>query len=211
MSGPSTRYIKGYIKIIQSYGNRWRDKTKTIMFYNSVFTICLLVSFICPVVIGSRTQKVSATILEGYPDQLEVTPFTRVGNKLYHVGQSKVSWFKANLICRSMGGYLASFDNQQEFQELSDHLIANYPTDRWWWISGSDLDSEGNFYWYRTGEPVKYADWSDKQPDNAGGNENCMHLWYQSTKYQMNDWICKKDAFYICEADKPTTVVVSVF
>uniref|UniRef100_A0A1I8M6G8 C-type lectin domain-containing protein n=1 Tax=Musca domestica TaxID=7370 RepID=A0A1I8M6G8_MUSDO len=178
------------------------------MFCSRVLTICLLLSFICPIVIGSHTRKVTLNKLKGNPEE---PVFTKIGNKQYHFGQVKVSWFKAYLICRSMGGYLASFDNRQEFQELSDHLEDYYPTDRWWWISGSDLHSEGNFYWYRTGKPVKYAEWSLGQPDNAGGNEDCMHLWYSMYKYRMNDWNCNMDAFYICEADSPKTVIVSSF
>ncbi|XP_073841187.1 C-type lectin 37Db-like [Musca autumnalis] len=184
---------------------------QTKMSCNRALMFCLLCFMVCPFGTGSRTPKISATVLEDYPDELEVSPFTRVGKKLYHIGQSKVSWFKANLICRSMGGYLASFDNQQEFNELSEHLKTNYPTDRWLWISGSDLHSEGQFYYYRTGEPMKYAAWSSGQPDNAGGHEDCVHLWYRNSKYEMNDWMCNQGAFYICEADKPSTVVVSVF
>ncbi|XP_013103161.1 C-type lectin 37Db [Stomoxys calcitrans] len=164
------------------------------------------------IVLGvQRGPRISTTVLEGYPDELNVSPFTKVGKKLYNFGQSKVSWFQANLICRSMGGYLASIENQNEMSELSDYLKANYPTDRWWWLSGSDLQGEGDFYWYRTGERLTYTDWSIGQPDNAGGSENCVHLWYKDPKFQMNDWICSQAAFYICEADKPTTVVVSVF
>ena len=110
-----------------------------------------------------------------------------------------------------MDGFLASVDSQEEMSQLSSYMAAKYPTDRWWWISGSDLDHEGDFYWYRTGERISYADWSHGQPDNAGGHENCVHLWYQKTKYQMNDWMCNQQAYYVCEADKPKTIAVSFF
>ncbi|XP_073831758.1 C-type lectin 37Db-like [Musca autumnalis] len=181
---------------------------------NRTLMFCLLCFMACHFGTGSRTPNVTATVLENYPDNLEVSPFTRLGQKLYHIGESKVNWFKANLICRGMGGYLASFDNQQEFNELSEHLKTNYPTDRWFWISGSDLHSEGQFYYYRTGEPMKYAAWTSAQPDNGsnkGEGEDCVHLWYKNSTYEMNDWICSQDAFYICEADKPTTILVTVF
>ncbi|XP_061391683.1 C-type lectin 37Db-like [Musca vetustissima] len=171
----------------------------------------LLLCLASPVVMGSRERKISAKLLQGYPDDFKLDPFIRVGKKLYHFGQSKVSWYKANVICRSMGGDLASFDSAEEIKELSDHLKSKFPRDRWWWLSGSDLHSEGDFLWYRTGERIQYADWTRGQPDNAGGKENCVHLWYREPKYEMNDWVCKLDAFYICQANKPTTVVVSVY
>ncbi|XP_061388398.1 C-type lectin 37Db-like [Musca vetustissima] len=180
--------------------------TKNVALLTFLF-LCLA----CPVVMGLRERKLSATLLDGYPDDFETDPFIRVGKKLYHFGQSQVSWFKANLICQSMGGVLASFDNPEEIEELSEHLKSNYPNDRWWWLSGSDLHSEGDFYWYGTGERMLYADWAGVQPDNAGGNEHCVHLWYKEPKYQMNDWKCRMNAFYICQTKKPTTVVVSVF
>ncbi|KNC23257.1 hypothetical protein FF38_04176 [Lucilia cuprina] len=110
-----------------------------------------------------------------------------------------------------MGGSLASIDSQNEMSALSNYLIDKYPLDRWWWLSGSDTDSEGDFYWYKNGERISYADWSAGQPDNYGGHENCVHLWYIKPKYQMNDWVCHEKAYYVCEADKPKTIVLSVF
>ncbi|KAI8120430.1 C-type lectin 37Da [Lucilia cuprina] len=90
-------------------------------------------------------------------------------------------------------------------------VITSVLDDRWWWLSGSDTDSEGDFYWYKNGERISYADWSAGQPDNYGGHENCVHLWYIKPKYQMNDWVCHEKAYYVCEADKPKTIVLSVF
>ncbi|XP_065363720.1 C-type lectin 37Db-like [Calliphora vicina] len=176
----------------------------------NILKICLVVS-LAAVTLATHTPQVSTTILDGFPNDLNIHPFVNVGNKLYHFGQSKVTWYKAFLICRSLGGFLASFDNQQELAALSDYMVGKYPLDRWWWLSGSDQDSEGDFYWYRTGERISYADWSGGQPDNAGGHENCVHLWYQNPKYQMNDWMCNQPAYYVCEADKPKTIAVSVF
>ncbi|XP_065364341.1 C-type lectin 37Da-like [Calliphora vicina] len=162
-------------------------------------------------VLTSRTPQVDTSILEDFPDNLNIQPFVRVDHKFYYFGQSKVSWYNAFLVCRTLGGYLASLETAEEFATLSNYLIDKYPLDRWWWLSGSDQDSEGIFSWYNTGEPVKYADWSAGQPDNMGGNEDCVHLWHVANKYQMNDWICKQKAYYICQADKPITVAVSLF
>ncbi|KAM7347873.1 LOW QUALITY PROTEIN: C-type lectin 37Da-like [Cochliomyia hominivorax] len=141
---------------------------------------------------------------------LKTERFVEIGNKFYHFGENKTSWYKALLICRSLGSFLVSFDSAEEITALSNYLIANYPTDKWW-ISGSDLHAEGDFYWYRTGKPIIYADWSIGQPDNGGGRENCAHLWYKKPKYQMNDWICTQSAYYVCEADMPKTLAISVF
>ncbi|KNC31948.1 hypothetical protein FF38_04047 [Lucilia cuprina] len=178
--------------------------------WSNILKICIAL-VVASTTLAGHTPQVSTSILDGFADDLNIQPFVRVGEKLYHFGQSKVSWHKAFLICRSMGGFLASFHSQDELTALSNYMIDKYPLDRWWWLSGSDTDSEGDFYWYKTGERISYADWSSGQPDNNGGHENCVHLWYIKPKYQMNDWRCNQLAYYVCEADKPKTIVVSVF
>lgn len=110
-----------------------------------------------------------------------------------------------------MGGFLASFDSADELTALSKHLAISYPTDRWWWISGSDLDTFHEWYWYRSGERINYTDWATGQPDNNGGNEHCVNLWYNGKKFQMNDWKCYQKTFFICEADKPKRFDMSLF
>ncbi|XP_023309167.2 27 kDa hemolymph protein-like [Lucilia cuprina] len=122
-----------------------------------------------------------------------------------------VTWYNAFLICRTLGGFLASYDSAQELADISNYLISKYPLNYYWWLSGSDQDVEGKFFWYNTGEAIKYADWSDGQPDNMGGNEDCVHLWHLTKKYQMNDARCNMSMNYICQADKPITIAVSIF
>ncbi|KNC23256.1 hypothetical protein FF38_04175 [Lucilia cuprina] len=173
------------------------------------FKIYLFLSFTSTALAG-RENSVSSCVLDGYEDDFKLEPFTKVGKHFYYFGQAKVTWYKAFLICRSLGGFLASLESQEELNAISNYLIANYPLDRWWWLSGSDVDSEGNFYCYNTGERMKFFDWSEGQPDNYG-EEHCVHLWFIKTKYQMNDWWCTRAAYYICKATKPKTIVLSVY
>lgn len=104
-----------------------------------------------------------------------------------------------------MGGFLASIDSADEFSASSQHLSNKYPSDRWWWLSGSDLNKQSDWYWYSTGKRISYTNWSSGQPDNAGGIEHCMNLWYMNNKHEMNDLDCNRDIFFICEADKSKT------
>ncbi|TMW51246.1 hypothetical protein DOY81_003677 [Sarcophaga bullata] len=168
--------------------------------------LCLMI-----VIHADHETQLATQLLDEFPRDLNISPFVRVGKKLYHFGYSKVSWFKASLICRALGGFLASINDKEEMSQLSDYLNANYPPGNLWWISGSDIDQEGVFYWYRTGERFTYANWSPGQPDNGGGNEHCVHLWSRNAKYEMNDWVCNGQAYYVCEADKPKTVAISMF
>ncbi|XP_037810586.1 C-type lectin 37Db-like [Lucilia sericata] len=148
------------------------------------------------------THTPQLATLEDFPDNRSELPLVKVENKYYFFGQFKVNWYEAFLICRSMDAFLASYNSPQELSTLSKYLIANYPLDHWWWLSGTDQQLEGDFFWFSTGKRIFYADWSAGQPDNNGGNENCVHLWYKERKYQMNDWVCNRLAYYICDLEK---------
>jgi hypothetical protein len=42
------------------------------------------------------------------------------------------------------------------------------------WMGGTDLGSEGNFYWATTNEPFNYTYWLSGQPDNMNENHHCL-------------------------------------
>lgn len=71
----------------------------------------------------------------------------------------------------------------------------------WMWTSGTDQGQEGIFVWMSTGKGFTYTHWRGIQPDNAGGNENCVHVWKSEGNgfHTWNDWICSKKLYYICE------------
>ncbi|XP_037810578.1 C-type lectin 37Db-like [Lucilia sericata] len=163
------------------------------------------------IVISYRTPGVFTNKLEDFNDYQNMRPFVKVGKKFYYFGHNKVSWYNALLTCHSMGGFLASFDTAEELAELSNYLSTKYSRNFNCWLSASDQDVEGLWVWYRTGEPIAYADWYDGQPDNFMGVEHCAHLLSVGRKYQMNDDDCKTPMFYICEADKTKTVALSIF
>ncbi|XP_037810565.1 C-type lectin 37Db-like [Lucilia sericata] len=156
------------------------------------------------------TPQITASISEVFLGEPLDKSFKKLGNKAYHFGQSKVSWYKATIICRSLGGYLASIDTQQELKDLSNLLTSTYGTDRTWWLSGSDQDSEDDFYWYSTGRRLGYADWAPNQPDNKNGDENCIYLEYRRPSFQMYDGKCDRKMYYICE-NKSKTIVLNVY
>ncbi|XP_013103162.1 C-type lectin 37Db [Stomoxys calcitrans] len=172
--------------------------------------IFITLSFGC-VIHGARTPKISTNTMEGYGHGLDTSPFVEVGNKLYHFGQNKASWFRASLICRSLGGNLASIDNSNELRLISEHLRTTCRTDRSYWISGSNLQGGGGFFCYNTGERMTFADWAPGKPKNATGKDHCVNLMFTNNKFQMNDEDCNQSDYYICEAEQPTNVMVSVF
>ncbi|KAM7347944.1 uncharacterized protein ACRADG_007425 [Cochliomyia hominivorax] len=88
-----------------------------------ILKFCSLLIMVSPA-LASRTIQVSTTILDGFGDDLNIHPFTKIGQKLYYFGQKKVTWYKAFLICRSLGGFLASLRNYNIYQII---LLKNIP------------------------------------------------------------------------------------
>lgn len=86
------------------------------------------------------------------------------------------------------------FDNVQNVIRESGH---NQSSDLYW-TSGTDLGIENNFFWSSNGENIEYDAWNYGQPDNSGGNENCVELRYKKHFYKLNDNNCNAKNFFIC-------------
>uniref|UniRef100_A0A0A1WKJ8 Perlucin n=2 Tax=Zeugodacus cucurbitae TaxID=28588 RepID=A0A0A1WKJ8_ZEUCU len=70
---------------------------------------------------------------------------------------------------------------------------------KYFWLGVSDLADEGKFMSHTDGRPMPYAKWSGGQPDDAGKNEDCVHLWAINNVFHMNDNVCTAMAYAICE------------
>jgi hypothetical protein len=81
-------------------------------------------------------------------------------------------------------------------------MIGNTTSD--FWLSGTDLGSEGYFYWAGTGQPLGlFSDcWMPGMPDNFRNKEHCLQFKF-SAKFEQgllwNDNLCEKKNRFICE------------
>lgn len=79
------------------------------------------------------------------------------------------------------------------------------------WTSGSDADTEGEFYWKSTGNRFTYLNWRKGEPNNLNNalnqTENCMEaILTQTLKFRLgvvwrftwNDDVCSEEKYYIC-------------
>jgi len=57
------------------------------------------------------------------------------------------------------------------------------------WIGLTDRVTEGYFEWLDESD-VNYTYWERGQPDNSGGDENCVHMGYYGTGW--NDQGCER-------------------
>lgn len=109
------------------------------------------------------------------------------------------TWFDAEADCVARGGHLASIHDGEDQYELYTQAFPLSP-DRWkdyWWVGGNDQGEEGMFIW-SDGTPFDYSFWLSDQPNDDGGDEDCLDLswWVQGT---WNDVACEAKLQYICK------------
>jgi hypothetical protein len=68
-----------------------------------------------------------------------------------------------------------------------------------YWTSASDDGCEGKFGWCTVKKLVWKGVFAAGQPDNAGGNENCLGINLDTNKSELQDEVCATELFYICE------------
>lgn len=126
--------------------------------------------------------------------------FKKLGSKYYYIEEyHKMNWFAAGYRCQELGGHLASLQNEDDFNVLTEQLKESHKP---YWIDVNDLGHEGIYLSHTTGRLASYLNWfPNANPDNARGNENCGQLWYVNQRYGMNDVICTNLYHFICEKE----------
>ena len=68
-----------------------------------------------------------------------------------------------------------------------------------YWIGLTDVNSEGNFEWSHSKEPVNYTSWSTGEPDGST-NENCVTV-DPSNNYDWATEVCSNSFRPLCFRD----------
>lgn len=95
--------------------------------------------------------------------------------------------------CAANGALPLQIESEDENRAVWD--AAQTVRSQWWWIALSDRAEEGV---YRTtdGEIATFFAWADGEPNNSGGDENCVHF-YDGERW--NDIYCDATMGVICE------------
>ena len=75
---------------------------------------------------------------------------------------------EAKKYCEDLGGHLVTITSKEENDFISE-MINVLPSSTDTIIGISDLDKEGDWSTWITGEPVTYQNWGDNEPDNRSG------------------------------------------
>ncbi|XP_062598303.1 hepatic lectin-like [Saccostrea cucullata] len=89
-----------------------------------------------------------------------------------------------------MGAHLLIIETEAE-----QSLIQRQASGEKWWIGGTDVNSEGTFYWENPNNSMKFTNWYAGQP-SGGTSENCLEMLILGG---WNDKSCDTPTYYICE------------
>ena len=67
------------------------------------------------------------------------------------------------------------------------------------WVGGNDIDEEGTWTW-TDGSPFEFTFWYSGEPNNSGGDEDCMHaigIEYERGE-TWNDRRCSASLTFLC-------------
>lgn len=88
----------------------------------------------------------------------------------YQMVTRAMSWADAQSWCEASGGYLATIDSAEEYQEVLNALSGSTTV---CWLGGMRT---GSSWEWVDGEPFSYTAWASGEPNNDGGNEDRLAL-----------------------------------
>ncbi|KAG4068544.1 hypothetical protein HA402_004885 [Bradysia odoriphaga] len=124
--------------------------------------------------------------------------FGNVKKNFHLITSNKENWYRALSHCIANGMRLASVLSEEENDEILKQ-IRDSGTGVDFWLSGTRLGNNDNYYWMGHNEALNFTNWSDGEPNNAFGHESCVHISYQN--YKWNDLDCLFSAYFVCEED----------
>ncbi|KAJ7324378.1 hypothetical protein JRQ81_017398 [Phrynocephalus forsythii] len=126
-------------------------------------------------------------------DQAHLFPSGKsVDGKIFKTDGSQGSYEASKATCFQAGGQLASprssAENAAVQQIVSRHNKAAY-------LGMNDIQTEGTFM-YINGSEVRYTNWANEEPNNAGGKEDCIEIYLDG---KWNDRSCTERRLIVCE------------
>ncbi|XP_050304078.1 lectin subunit alpha-like isoform X1 [Anthonomus grandis grandis] len=136
--------------------------------------------------------------------------------KAYALIPVKVTWFQAFAFCTERNMSLITIHSKEETKDIGHEFWSDdHETISDYWTAGTRLGAKtiSDFVWFSDGTPFLYTNWYTRnephQPDNEGGDENCVclsnrgiaWLYNYGSVYEWRDEKCNKEKAFICESN----------
>jgi len=123
----------------------------------------------------------------------------KVEDNCYLVGNQKMNHQQAKQYCQDQShtSHLAeviSQDIQNEIRSLS------LDKSHYYWIGGIRTGQD-YWIWEQSESSLTYQNWFPNQPNNSGGNEDCVHVFWALDRWGWNDRGCSrsKNMYALCQ------------
>ncbi|XP_073831779.1 lectin subunit alpha-like [Musca autumnalis] len=118
---------------------------------------------------------------------------------------AKYNWFRANHECTRRKLQLVEIQSESKNKALVQLLKSIFGTSASLWLGGhdqfnSEISTNRPFYWSASGKIMSYSYWYPGEPNNEHNQENCVHIFAHSPKFEWNDVSCTNQYGFICEA-----------
>ncbi|MCB9685918.1 MAG: aryl-sulfate sulfotransferase [Alphaproteobacteria bacterium] len=100
-------------------------------------------------------------------------------------------WADARQVCQDLGGDLVFIHS-----ELENRAVAQLSAPGTYWVGLTDTVTEGTFRWV-DGTPATYTSWYRGEPNDAGGDEDCVSINYGGDG-KWNDYRCSGVQPFVC-------------
>ncbi|XP_035903748.1 perlucin-like protein [Anopheles stephensi] len=113
------------------------------------------------------------------------------GLKTFVAYKRAINPLQAVQICSQQGGHLASIESLEEHNKVLAAIAATgYPVDlNYWFIGGSDLGTEGKWFWMGVDKEMKYKNFRSGEPNNYQ-DQHCMAIIGVGSSTEWDDIWC---------------------
>ncbi|KAH8411870.1 hypothetical protein KR222_000933, partial [Zaprionus bogoriensis] len=119
----------------------------------------------------------------------------QINSKNYYFVDKEMSWTEAKDTCSELGGYLVTFQNQGEFDEVVKYLRPNVH----YWIGANDVQTLRQYRPIDDSLGGGYFRWHKDEPSSHHDNEHCVELKFFDNMHLMNNVRCDFKFESICE------------
>ena len=118
-------------------------------------------------------------------------------NACYKLSLEDKDWNGAERACNQVGAHLTSVHSQEESDFI--RCLQDPASVHTTWIGGK---RNGDIFQWIDGTPFEFKYWKTNEPDNYGGDENCIEIisdpgkqWHE----KWNDVPCESTAKFVCQ------------
>ncbi|XP_063319689.1 lymphocyte antigen 75-like [Pelmatolapia mariae] len=124
--------------------------------------------------------------------------WTWFGGRCFIFDSSKKIWTDAESSCETLSGHLASFHSTAEYTFIRELTHTAAGPNKRTWVGGRENVSETVWMW-SDGSQFDFIIWGSEQPDNSGGEEDCMEINHEGG--DPNDAPCDDNKAFVCVRD----------